>query len=152
MPQYRPRPVEIDAEQFFYDGPTVRGVFYPPTENGTYIGDAFVITMHEQRVYVQNGDWIIAEPDGEHYYPCKDEVFRKRIDADPQQLGVLVWDAMQASARAEAAEAKLELVSDYVAYYVTAWEPFEAAGGEGPEPLDFEAWLRTRKETQPCQS
>lgn len=78
MAQYRKKPVIVDAEQFSYDGPQVRGVFYPSrSEDGkTYEGDAFVITMHDQRVYLQNGDWIIAEPDGEHFYPCKDDVFQ----------------------------------------------------------------------------
>lgn len=78
MAQYRKKPVVVDAVQFSYDGPQVRGVFYPSrSEDGkTYEGDAFVITMHDQRVYLQNGDWIIAEPDGEHFYPCKDDVFQ----------------------------------------------------------------------------
>lgn len=80
MPQYRSKPVVIDAVQFFYDGPSVRGVYYPAKQNGTYNGDAFVVTMHDQRVYLQNGDWIIAEPDGDHYYPCKDNVFRSKYD------------------------------------------------------------------------
>lgn len=47
--------------------------------------------------------------------------------------------------RAEAAEAQLAAVPDYVAYYVTAWGPFEAAGGEGAEPLEFDAWLQARE-------
>lgn len=78
MSQYRKKPVVVDAEQFSYDRPQVCGVFYPSrSEDGkTYEGDAFVITMHNQRVYLQNGDWIIAEPDGEHFYPCKDDVFQ----------------------------------------------------------------------------
>ena len=77
MVQYRKKPVVIEAEQFFYDGPRVRGVFYPDlSEDGrTWIGDAFVVTIHDQRVYLQSGDWIIAEPDGEHYYPVKPDIF-----------------------------------------------------------------------------
>ena len=77
MAQYRKKPAVVDAEQFFYDGPRVRGVFYPDvSEDGrTWIGDAFVITIHDQRVYLQSGDWIIAEPDGEHYYPVKPNIF-----------------------------------------------------------------------------
>lgn len=82
MAQYRKKPVVVDAVQFSYDGPQVRGVFYPSvSEDGkTYEGDAFVITMHDQRVYLQSGDWIIAEPDGEHFYPCKDDVFRSTYE------------------------------------------------------------------------
>ena len=77
MAQYRKKPVVIEAEQFFYDGPRVRGVFYPDLspDGRTWEGDAFVITIHDQRVYLQSGDWIIAEPDGEHYYPVKPDIF-----------------------------------------------------------------------------
>ena len=83
MAQYRKKPVVIDAEQFFYDGPRVRGVFYPDlSEDGrTWIGDAFVITIHDQRVYLQSGDWIVAEPDGEHYYPVKQDIFAASYEA-----------------------------------------------------------------------
>lgn len=76
MAKYRKLPVEIEAEQFFYDKPCIPGVFYPTKQDGVYVGDAFVVTMHEQRVYLQNGDWVVPEPDGEHYYPIKDTVFR----------------------------------------------------------------------------
>jgi hypothetical protein len=42
----------------------------------------------------------------------------------------------------------LALVGDYAAYYVTAWEPFEAAGGEGVEPMEFADWLQAQQEVQ----
>jgi len=77
MAQFRKKPVVIEAEQFFYDKTPMKGVFYPEvSEDGrTYLGDAFVVTIHEQRCYLQNGDWIIPEPDGEHFYPCKPDIF-----------------------------------------------------------------------------
>lgn len=77
MAKFRKRPVVVEAEQFFYDGPKIPGVFYPAvSEDGrTYIGDAFVLTIHEQRAYLENGDWVITEPDGEHHYPCKPAIF-----------------------------------------------------------------------------
>ncbi len=53
--------------------------------------------------------------------------------------------AMGANARLAELEAQLAAVPDYVAYYVTAWGPFEAAGGEGTEPLEFDAWLQPRE-------
>lgn len=78
MPLYRRKPNVIEANQFFYDSPAVPGVFYPSlTEDGKfYVGQAFVITAHKQKVYLENGDWILPESDGEHYYPCKDNIFR----------------------------------------------------------------------------
>ena len=88
MNQYRKKPVIVNAMQFFYDGPRVPGVFYPGmSEDGKiYIGDAYVVTIHGQRVYLQNGDWVIAEPDGEHYYPCKPDIFAATYEStqEPQ--------------------------------------------------------------------
>lgn len=79
MTKYRKRPVVVEATQFFYDGPfPVPGVWYPtkdPDDGGTYIGDAYVVTIHGQRAYLENGDWVITEPDGEHHYPCKPDIF-----------------------------------------------------------------------------
>ena len=34
-----------------------------------------VHTAHNQAVLVVEGDWIIAEPDGRGYYPCKPDIF-----------------------------------------------------------------------------
>lgn len=83
MGKYRKKPIVIEATQFFYDREGVPGVFYPSkSEDGkTYIGDAFVVTIHDQRVYLENGDWIIMEPDGEHYYPCKPDIFANTYEA-----------------------------------------------------------------------
>lgn len=77
MAKFTKKPIVIEATQFFYDGPRVAGVFYPSASDDgrTYVGDAFVITAHDQRVYLENGDWIIPEMDGEHYYPCKPDIF-----------------------------------------------------------------------------
>ena len=77
MPKFVKKPIVIDAEPALYGGLRVPGVFYPSvSEDGqTHIGDAFVVTSHEQRVYLQNGDWVIPELDGEHYYPCKPDIF-----------------------------------------------------------------------------
>jgi hypothetical protein len=37
-----------------------------------------VHTMHNnQIVLLEVGDYIIPEPDGVHFYPCKEEVFKK---------------------------------------------------------------------------
>lgn len=77
MSAYRKKPIVVEAAQFFYDGPKVPGVVYPPVskDGRTYIGDAYVVTIHEQGVYLENGDWVITEPDGLHHYPCKPDIF-----------------------------------------------------------------------------
>ncbi len=80
MAKFRKKPIVVEAVQFFYDGAfPIPGVWYPtrdPDDGGTYIGDAFVITIHGQRAYLANGDWVITEPDGEHHYPCKPDIFQ----------------------------------------------------------------------------
>ena len=86
--KFRKRPILIEAEQFFYDQLPIKGVFYPAKspDGKTYEGDAFVITAHEQRVYLADGDWILPEPDGEHFYPCKDDIFRatyEEVEGEP---------------------------------------------------------------------
>ena len=72
MAKYRSKQVEIEAEQF----------------NGTNLlkgmdfndGGAFVVTIHEQICYVEKGDYIIPEPDGIHFYPCKPDIFEKKYE------------------------------------------------------------------------
>ena len=77
MPKFVKKPLVIEAEQFFYDKPAMAGVFYPPIRDGVFVGDAFVVTAHNQRVYLQVGDWIVPEPDGEHYYPIRADIFKE---------------------------------------------------------------------------
>lgn len=36
----------------------------------------YVTTIHGQRAYLERDDWLIQEPDGKHYYPCKPEIFK----------------------------------------------------------------------------
>lgn len=82
MASYRKKPVIVEAYQFFYGRPNIPGVFYPPIspDGKTYIGDAYVVTIHNQRAYLENGDWVITEPDGEHHYPCKPDIFAKTYE------------------------------------------------------------------------
>lgn len=77
MKQYKKKPVIVNAVQFFYDDPELDCVTYPPksADGRTYIGDAYVTTIHGDNISIFNGDWIIEEPDREHYYLCKPEIF-----------------------------------------------------------------------------
>lgn len=69
MPMFRKKPVVIEAEQFTHPATATRGV---RTEEG---GRAYVVTVHQQKVYLEPGDWILPEPDGEHFYPVKPDIF-----------------------------------------------------------------------------
>lgn len=73
MAQFRKIPVVIEAWQWKHEREgELRGVCNCHQGNwGSHLH-----TMHEgQIVMLQSGDWIIPEPDGEHYYPCKPDVF-----------------------------------------------------------------------------
>lgn len=73
MAMYRKKQAAvIDAQRYLDPDNPVRGVQFDSQASGL----AYVETMHNQRVYVVVGDWIAAEPDGEHYYPIKHHVFQ----------------------------------------------------------------------------
>jgi len=39
---------------------------------------AWIETIHQgQTVTIENGDWVIKEPESDKLYPCKDEIFKK---------------------------------------------------------------------------
>lgn len=73
--KYRKKPVVIEAVQF------KRGISLVSTchglcqcSQGSAVGH--VHTIHRgQVVNLENGDWIIPESDGEHFYPVKPDVF-----------------------------------------------------------------------------
>ena len=84
MAKYRKKPVVIEAEQYvsasrFCHGysqerKAVLGVCQ--SHNCLVAGlQPHVHTINDQIVILEVGDWIIPEPDGEHFYPCKPDIF-----------------------------------------------------------------------------
>jgi len=84
--KYRKKSVVIEAIQW-YPGIIHPGVkedntklltdFYSPAP-GSAMRDLpayYVTTIHKQNVYLVPGDWILPEQDGEHFYPCKPDIF-----------------------------------------------------------------------------
>jgi hypothetical protein len=72
--KFRKRPVVIDAEQFTDPAHPPRGVY---EGTGRFGMPFFVTTIQQQPVEVKVGEWIIAESDGVHYYPCADSEFQR---------------------------------------------------------------------------
>jgi len=70
--KYRKKPIIVEAEQW-YPGENIPGV----QTDGTF---SWVVTIHNQKSYLEPGDYVIREPDGIHYYPCKPEVFRNTYE------------------------------------------------------------------------
>jgi hypothetical protein len=88
--KFRSKPREIEAEQFHvangatdHAGVCVGG---PQCENPELRDmppaiKAHLHTMHEgQSVILEDGDWIVPEPDGVHYYPIKPDVMEKNYE------------------------------------------------------------------------
>jgi len=70
--RYRKKPIIIEAEEYKGYGTPPKGV----CKCAQYFNKAHVHTIHSQQlVVIEAGDFIIAEPDGEHFYPCKAEIF-----------------------------------------------------------------------------
>lgn len=75
MPKFRKVPKIIEAEQF-HEGrlPLPFRNAHPPAcclgPDGWY-----VVTIHGQETKIVDGDWIIPEPDGKHFYPVKPDIF-----------------------------------------------------------------------------
>lgn len=74
--KYRKRPVVVEAFQWFPHMGIQGGVEIDHDANNYY-----VVTIHGQRAYVESGDWIITEPDGQHHYPCKPDIFAATYEA-----------------------------------------------------------------------
>ena len=75
--KYRKKPVVIEAEQYKSYGVLVKGMCNSKScysaENNT---QPHVHTIHGgQIINLTEGDWIIPEPDGKHFYPCKPDIF-----------------------------------------------------------------------------
>lgn len=90
MARFRSKPTEIDAVQWF-PGVEHPGVCFE--ERVAVIGGRghgrkefpqhpkpYIVTMHEQRAYLAEGDWIAAEPVPDRYYPIKPDVFAKKYE------------------------------------------------------------------------
>jgi hypothetical protein len=73
MPRYRKRPIKVEAVQWF------PGVNHPGVTPGGEYGSS-VRTAHGQQALLSPGDWIIAEPDGRGFYPCKPDIFAATYD------------------------------------------------------------------------
>lgn len=79
MAQFRKKPITVEAWQHTTYGEGIytktKGVCQSQT---CYQQNNFmhVHTIHDNQICaVQEGDWIIPEPDGKHFYPVKPDIF-----------------------------------------------------------------------------
>ena len=83
--KFRKRCITIEAEQFFpISWPRIRGVRRREVydDHGEVMKVIFSVTTiyNRQSVDLEPGDWIIPEPDGEHFYLCKPDIFNKTYE------------------------------------------------------------------------
>ncbi len=82
MAKYRKKPIVVEATQWKpkaggWPGvgkPDILGVIWQFGATGK-VCNGTVTTIHGQETRVAIGDWVIQEPDGEHQYPCKPDIF-----------------------------------------------------------------------------
>ncbi len=77
MAKFRKSPVLIYAEQYVEYGKLVKGMCNSQKCYAYTCSEPHVHTIHNhQMVLLEVGDWILPEPDGEHFYPCKPDIFK----------------------------------------------------------------------------
>ena len=76
MVKYRKKPVVIEAANYTEYGKLVKGMCNSISCFTAGNNEPHVHTIHNgQTVNLEIGDYIISEPDGEHFYPCKPDIF-----------------------------------------------------------------------------
>jgi len=92
MPKFRKKPVVIDAEQYVEYGKLVKGMCNSLTCFSRKCDSPHVHTIHNnQIVLLEIGDWIIPEPDDEHFYPCKSDIFPTIYEPVNERLMNVYW-------------------------------------------------------------
>ena len=94
MKEYRKKPVIVKAVRLNVLGEHkmdlpegVKGCPSGGADNWAYMGCRFYVeTIHGQLTEVQDGDWIVQEPDGEHYYPVKHDIFMDTYDPVDEEI------------------------------------------------------------------
>ena len=69
--KFRKKPVIIEAEQWDGWSNTMRGICRCIRNPKVHVHTAH----NNQLVVLEKGDWIIPEPNGVNFYPCKPDIF-----------------------------------------------------------------------------
>jgi hypothetical protein len=95
MAKFKHKPTLVEAEQYHADKPNPPGVCTKYCLDGDWVRP-HVHTIHNNRaIILEDKDWIIAEPDGVHYYPCKPDIFAANYERDikDERLGEIAYNA-----------------------------------------------------------
>lgn len=78
MAKYKKKPVVIEAMQYNGEADT-KGLC--PDNSCTNPVLPHVHTIHNNSIIViRKGDFIIPEPNGKHFYPCKPDIFEQTYE------------------------------------------------------------------------
>ncbi len=78
MARYKSTPREIEAEQYTELGALLVGECHCDMDTPTSTHTPHVHTAHNgQIVVLEDGDYVVPEPDGRGYYPIKPDIFEK---------------------------------------------------------------------------
>ncbi len=81
MSRYIRKSTEIEADQYVKYGCLVAGMCNSRSCYSLGNDEPHVHTIHmNQVVYLEIGDYIIPEPDGIHFYPCKPDIFMETYE------------------------------------------------------------------------
>ena len=76
MKKYRKKPLIIEAVQYTEYGNLVEGMCNSTSCFTSGNNEPHVHTIHNNQIVIlEVGDFIVREPDGEHFYPVKPDVF-----------------------------------------------------------------------------
>jgi hypothetical protein len=82
MPKFKKKPVIIEAEQYTEYGKIIKGMCNSQSCYTSGNDEPHVHTIHaHQVVNLEVGDWIIPEPDGEHFLTVKNDIFIETYEA-----------------------------------------------------------------------
>jgi len=71
----------VEAEQYTEYGKLVKGMCNSQICYTSGNTEPHVHTIHKgQMVLLEVGDFVLPEPDGKHFYPCKPDIFEKTYE------------------------------------------------------------------------
>lgn len=81
MAKYRKKPIVIEAVQYVKYGNLAKGMCNSQRCFDDICNLPHVHTIHDDQIVVlEVGDWIVPEPDGKHFYPCKPDIFEQTYE------------------------------------------------------------------------
>lgn len=140
--KYRKKPVVIEAVQYTEYGKLVKGMCNSQSCYLSGNNEPHVHTIHDNQIVVlEVGDYIIPEPDGIHFYPCKPDIFantyepfdttspsteelNRELREENERLKGLIEKAVTEADRRDSYEKGFE-GSDVDRYAEEAWQQFK---------------------------